>query len=334
MEAYSDIRAARAIKEVIGNSRWEGVAFAEAFLAINDLGADDEDAARIIFQKGGRSLKASKEIIPIARRDGFLPLLQHREKTGSAENPVTKLFPAFITEQRFLEFLDALIAQRSGLSYREDRGTEHSLRDFTIMEGEIELPINVKNAGTRFENASQLVGLEPDDCIPIPAYKAHAALDSPGYTPNLLYVISVDYGLITLLETMLPKLFSDGEAIVWGLLNKHTGKLVRDAEDLFISRIVRKHWPELQTMVNDKPFHVISARRAIAILQTIPKRTPGIGQRAWGTAARGEVNVHISVKTETKDWSEVAERIVQNGVIDVVKAVNRKVMKEVYDPEI
>lgn len=334
MEGYSDIRAAQAIKEVIGNSRWEGVAFAEAFLAISSLGADNEEAARIVFQKGARSLKASREIIPLARKDGLLQLLQHREKTGSAENPITKLFPAYITEQRFLEFLDALMAQRDGLSYREDRGTEHSLRDFTIMEGDVELPINVKNAGTRFENANQLVGLEPDDCIPIPAYKAHAALDSSGFTPNFLYVISVDYDLIKLLDVTLPKLFSDDEAIVWDLLNKHTGKLVRDAEDLLIGRIVRKHWPELQTMVNDKPFHVISARRAITILQTIPKRTPGIGQRAWGTAARGEVNVHISVKTETKHWSEVAERIVQKGVIDVVKAVNRKVMKEVYDPEI
>ena len=194
--------------------------------------------------------------------------------------------------------------------------------------------MNVKNAGTRFENAAQLVGLDPDVCVPIPAYKAHAALSPGGFTPNLLYVISVDYDLIDLLDKMLPMLFSDKEEIVWDLLNRHVGKLVRDAEDLFIGRIVRKHWPDLQKMVNDKPFHVISARRAIRILQTIPKETPGIGQRAWGTAARGEVNVHISVEAETKDWSEVAERIARNGVIDVVNAVNRKVMQEVYDPEI
>jgi len=334
MKDYSDIRAAQAIKEVIGASRWEGVAFAEAFLAISNQRATDEEAARIIFEKDARSLKASREIVPMARKDGFLHLLRHLERTGSAENPITKLFPAYITEQRFLEFLDALKEQRSGLDYREDRGNEHSLRDFTIVEHEIELPINVKNAGTRFENAAQLVGLAPDDCIPIPAYKANAAVESAGFTVNLLYVISVDYDLIKTLDRMLPQFFSDDEAIVWDLLNRHTGKLVRDAEDLFIGRVVRRHWPELQRVVHDKPFHVISARKAIRILQTNPKRTPGIGQRAWGTAARGEVNVHISVEAETKHWSEVAERIIRNGVTDVVKAVNRKVMQEVYDPEI
>jgi len=257
-----------------------------------------------------------------------------QESRNYRENPITKLFPASITEQRFLELLDSLKDRRPGLDYREDRGNEHSLRDFTISEQDIELPINVKNAGTRFENAAQLVGLDSDDCIPIPAYKANAAVESSGFTPNLLYVISVDYDLIKILDTMLEKLFSDDEALVWDLLNRHTGKLVRDAEDLFVGRIVRRHWPELQKVVSDKPFHVISARKALRILQTIPKRTPGIGQRAWGTSARGEVNVHISVKTETKPWSEVADRIITNGITDVVKAVNRKVLQEIYDPEI
>lgn len=334
MGDYSDMRAAEAITAVIGSSNWEGAAFAEAFLAMTKRKADDEAAARIIYNKHARSLKESKAIVSKARMDGFLQLLRPREKTGSAENPITKLFPASITEQRFLELLDALKAKRTGLDYRDDTGSGHSLRDFTLLEGDVELPLNVKNAGTRFEHAAQLVGIDPDDCIPIPAYKAHAALESEGFTPSLLYVISVDYDLIKLLEATLPKLFSDDEAIVWDLLNRHTGRLVREAEDLFVGGIVRRHWPELQTMVNDKPFHVISARRAIRILQTKPKRTPGIGQRAWGTGATAEVNVHISIEEETKHWSEVAERIIRNGVIDIVEAVNRKVMQWVYDPEI
>jgi hypothetical protein len=147
-------------------------------------------------------------------------------------------------------------------------------------------------------------------------------------------VISVDYDLIGSLDVILPKLFSGNEAIVWNLLNRHTGKLVTNAEDLFVSRIVRKHWSQLKSTINDKPFHVISARKAIRILQTNPKRTPGIGQRAWGTAATGEVNVHICLEEETKLWPVIAERIVKNGIADVVRAVNRKVRQEVYDPEI
>jgi DNA (cytosine-5)-methyltransferase 1 len=334
MEEVLEKITAQAVLEVIGDSRWEAVAFAKAYLDVTTQGVDDEAAARSLCDKGVRTLKTSREIIPVARKHGFLQLLQPREKTGSAENPITKLFPACITEQRFLEHLDDLKAQRAGLDYREDRGSGHSLRDFTLWENDVELPINVKNAGTRFEHAAQLVGLDPEDCMPIPAYKAHAALESGGSTPNLLYVISVDYDLIKLLDSALPKLFSHEEAIVWDLLKRHTGKQVKDAEDLFVGRIVRAHWPDLNSMVDDKPFHVISARRAIRILQTKPKRTPGIGQKAWGTAARGEVNVHISIEAETKPWPEVAERIIRNGVIDIARAVNRKVMQEVYDPEI
>jgi len=161
-----DMVAAKAIREVIGESRWEGVAFAQAYLAMHTEGVDDEQAAKLIFLKDVKTLKACREIVRSIRTDGFLRQLSPREKTGSAENPITKLFPAFITEQRFLELLDALIAQKDSLSYREDRGSGHSLRDFTVIEDDIELPINVKNAGTRFEKAAQLVGIKPDDCIP------------------------------------------------------------------------------------------------------------------------------------------------------------------------
>jgi hypothetical protein len=45
------------------------------------------------------------------------------------------------------------------------------------MENNIELPVNVRNAGARFDNAAKLVGLEPDDCVQIPARKAYAAIE-------------------------------------------------------------------------------------------------------------------------------------------------------------
>lgn len=50
--------------------------------------------------------------------------------------------------------------------------------DFTLEEAAASLPMNTKNAGARFREAKKLVGLDPDDCIPIPAYKAHGALEA------------------------------------------------------------------------------------------------------------------------------------------------------------
>jgi hypothetical protein len=325
-----DLAAAEALTAVIGNSRWEAVTLAHGYLGLLG-GTSDEEIARAIYNRGPHTLKRSRELVEALRIEGLLSLLPPRERTGSAENPITKLFPATITEQRFLELLEELCAARLNLTYSDDRESGHGFRDFTIHEGELELPINIKNAGTRFMRAKELVGLDPDDCIPIPAYKAHGALEA---NPNLLYLVSVDYDLVSSLDRLLPTLLTSEEALVWDLLNDHKGSLLRDAEDRFIFATVRKYWEELKSVARNTPFNVISARRAIRILRVKPKRTPGIGLPAWGTSARGEVNVHISIQQETTPWREVGEHISSGGVASIVSAVNRKRTEEVYDPAI
>lgn len=327
---YSDEEAARALTRVIGNCRWEAVAIAKGYVA-RTSGSSEEDSARAIFECRTHTQKKSREIVRQLAKQSFLDMLSSREKTGSAENPITKLFPATITEKRFLHLLDDFRERRDSITYSDDRETGHKLMDFTLKENDLELPINIKNAGTRFERASDLVGLDPSDCIPIPAYKAHAAIDS---LPNLLYVVSVDYDLIGNLNVLLPKMLSRDEVVVWDLLNRYAGTMVRSAEDVFIVEMVDKYWNHLEKVVQNNPFHAISARKAIRILHTLPHRTPGIGLRAWGTGASAEVNVHVSIKEDTTPWIEVRDRIVANGISDIIKAVNRKRVEEVYDPEI
>jgi hypothetical protein len=327
---YTDQEIAQALVQVVGESPWEAVALAHGYLA-SIGGSTDEAAARVIFKHGPQTLKKSKELIAQARQRGLSTLLTERKRTGSAENPITKLFPAFITEQRFLELVEELRESRPSVDYNDDRGVRYSLTDFTLIEGDEELPVNIKNAGTRFENAQQLVGIEPDDCIPIPAYKAYGAIEK---APNLLYVISVDYALIRQLNGLLPQLFSRNEAIVWDLLNRYEGSHHKKAEDLFIYSMVKRHWGQLKGIAARNPFHVISARKSVRILQTKPQRTPGIGLKAWGTGASAEVNVHISIKSETTPWDTVSSRIRSAGIINVIEAVNRRRTEIVYDPEI
>ncbi len=327
---YTDEEAAGALLVVIPESTWEAVAFAHAYVSMRS-GAADEEAARLGYDKGMPTLTRSLKLLEKAKTDGFISCLSPRKKIGKAENPVTKLFPAAITEQRFIELLDELTDAVPGLSYSDDREGSHTLTDFTLHQDRLQLPMNVKNAGTVFMRAKELVGLEPEDCIPIPAYKAHAALER---VPDLLYVVSVDYELITSIESLLPRLFDRNATITWELLNRFSGARVRSAEDAFILTIVRKHWVSIKKTVQGNPFHVISARKAIRILQRQPRRTPGIGMRAWGTGATGEVNVHISIRDETVSWNIIRERICSSGVGDIIKAVNRKRTETVYDPEI
>jgi hypothetical protein len=324
-----DKDAADALVNVVGDTRWEAVTFAHGFIA-QQGGIPLDDAARAMYDRGLKPLKKSKELLGAVGTRGFSGQLTPRKKTGSAENPITKLFPAAITEQRFLELLDEITTARPSVAYTDNREAR-SLVDFTMMEAGEELPVNIKNAGTKFEQAASLVGLAPEDCIPIPAYKAHAALTR---LPNLLYAVSVDYELVGQLQSLLPTLLDPRERIVWELLNGYTGANVRAAEDAFVTRVVRQHWAAIKAVIAANPFHIVSARKSIRVLQTKLKRTPGIGLKAWGTGAAGEVNVHLSIKEDTTPWPEVAKRIAEKGIVDVIAAVNRQVTEVVYDPEI
>jgi hypothetical protein len=318
------------VARILGESRWVGAKIAKAQVALR-AGADKEATARTLYESSSLSLSRSREIVENLRDADFESFLEERKRTGSAENPITKMFPAAVTERQFLDQLDQLRASRPQVNYRDERFTGHTLVDFTIIEDDLELPVNVKNAGTRFENAATLVGLDPDDCIPIPAYKAYDAIEKE---PNLIYAICIDYSLIAKIERGLLTRFSAEEASVWRILSKYAGTLIRDAEDSFVYSIVNRHWEEFSQNVSIPVFRIVSARKAIRILQKQPKRTPGLGLRAWGTGASAEVNVHISVTDETKRWDDIHNRIASNGVLDIVEAVNRKRTELVFDPEI
>lgn len=328
---YTDLEAAGALVATLGGCRWDAVAIAHGFLKIQE-GAGEDEVAHLIYQKGGATLKRSREIAKELKAKGFLSCLKRREKTGSAENPVTKLFPARVTKERFVEGLDRLIGKKpASLDYSDDRDSGHGLTDFTLREGDLALPINVKNAGTKFERAQDLVGFDPGDCVPIPAYKAFAALEA---VPDLLYVVSIDFDLGSVLEELLPNVLTPQEMVAWDVLSRYAGARHRSAEDLFVSSIVRRHWEKFREAAGETDFYVISARKAVRILQTNPRRTPGLGLRAWGTGANAEVNVHVSVKAEMTPWKEVERRILALGLDDILRAINRKRREEVYDPEI
>jgi hypothetical protein len=190
---------------------------------VSQSGGDHEKIARELYERNAFSLKKSREIVPKLKSQGFLGLIKKRERTGSAANPITKMFPAAITEQRFIDQLDLLREKRPTIDYTDERKSGHTLVDFCIEEGEMRLPVNVKNAGTRFENAMQLVGIDPNDCIPIPAYKAYDAIERE---PNLLYTVAVDYSLISKITEHLLPLFSADESTVWKLLNDFSGSRI------------------------------------------------------------------------------------------------------------
>ncbi len=331
--APSDEKVAEALVRLLPGASWEAVALARGYLASRG-GASDQAAVGAIREGSRIAPGRAKTLLTKSKAEGLLAAFKARERKGSAENAAPKLFPARITEQRFAELLETLSSDRSTVNPEDERDTgEYTYADFTLSEGTDRLPINVKNAGTRFANAQALVGLDPDDCIPIPAYKAFGAIESVPYS-NLVYSCSVDFELARRVGEVLKEGLSAEEALVWWILNDYTGSGVKAAEDQFVSAAVAKYWDQFRKAVSNTPFVVISARRAIRILKTKPRRTPGLGLKAWGTGVAGEVNVHVSIKEDMTPWEVVRDRIVSKGVGDILKAVGRRRQEWVDDPEI
>jgi len=139
---------ADSVVTILSNCRWIGACLAKAQVDLRN-GKDMDCVSRTLYENSSLSFTKSKETVALLKNNDFITLLEPRKKIGSAENPVTKLFPAAITERQFLDELDSLSEKRKAIKYRDDRFQGHTLVDFTMIEDELELPINVKNAGTR-----------------------------------------------------------------------------------------------------------------------------------------------------------------------------------------
>jgi hypothetical protein len=203
-------------------------------------------------------------------------------------------------------------------------------RDYGAQRDGLELPINVKVASTIFRKARQVVGLAPEDCIPISAYKAIGASEK---VPDLVYVDLVDFELRERVDAFMDGL--DGPlGVGWHLFSWYGGSGARKGEDSYIAALFGVHGDELKALApGSSSFRVISAHRVLAILREDPRRVPGLGVPGAGTGGFiAEVNVHVSVENETRAWDEVAAQLRQEGIQPVLDQIRRRSRVDVVDP--
>jgi hypothetical protein len=205
-------------------------------------------------------------------------------------------------------------------------------RDFGVQKDGRELPINVKVASTMFREARRVVDLDPEDCIPLGAYKAIGASER---VPALVYVYLVDFTLRERVDAFMEGLDED-LAIGWELLSWFGGRGMKRAQNQYIASLFRRHGSDLRALAPDgSSFRAISAQRALAIMRKQPRRVPGLGVKAAGTGViRGEVNIHVSVDQETKPWAVVADLLRTRGVQRVLNLVARTAPAEIPDPDL
>jgi hypothetical protein len=263
------------------------------------------------------------------RLRGALPGLESLPKP--AKNPIQafqNLVVGTIAERVFWE--DHLMSLEAygfrAVDYHE-RGEN---RDFGLQRDGLELPINVKTASSLFRTAQRQVGLAPEDCIPIGAYKAVGA---SGRIPTLVYVDLVDFTFRERVDNFIDTLGGD-LAVGWQLLSWHLGKGVRKAQDRYVQTLFERRGAQLKALAPPSTgFRVISAKRVLAIMRENPRRVPGLGIKAAGTGGfNAEVNVHISVHDETIPWDDVVGQCHDHGIQYVLDQITRTVMAEVSAP--
>jgi hypothetical protein len=211
-----------------------------------------------------------------------------------------------------------------------DYHTKGDNRDYGVKRDGAELPINVKVASTLFRNAKTVVGLEPEDCIPISAYKA---LNASQAVPDLVYVDLVDFNLRQRVDDFMDQV-DETLATGWQLLSWYGGKGGRRAEDRYVETLFARRGDELKGLAPGVTgFRVISAQRVLTILRRMPRRVPGLGVPGAGTGGFvAEVNVHVSVEQETRPWDDVAETLRAQGIAPLLDEIRRTATEEMADP--
>ncbi len=205
-------------------------------------------------------------------------------------------------------------------------------RDYAVERDGHELPINVKTASTMFRNAKQVVGLEPEDCIPISAYKAIGASER---VPDLVYVDLVDFTLREKVDGFMNAV-PGSEGLLWHLFSWYGGTGARKAQDQYVATLFERHGAELIAFGPEaRKWRVISAQRVLAIMREMPRRCPGLGVPAAGRGVfNAEVNIHVSVERETVAWDDVVDLMRREGIPGVLSRVRRREDRSIAAPTI
>ena len=235
-----------------------------------------------------------------------------------------------IAEQLFIDSALTPLA-KAGFTINDYRGVYEN-RDFGIEKDGVELPINVKVAGTRFDQA-RLVGLDPDDCIAINAKSAiHAADPKQGKAPDLILVHLAEFGVRERVDAYMASL-TGPEAMVWDLMSWHNGAGLKHAQDQFIDALFARHGTDLLAL-SDGPrnFRAISAQRVLSVLHHNTERVTQLGARG---KYNGESIVHVSKTTEMTPWSAL-ELIVRRktGIAQVLDGIRHRSSEVVASPSI
>jgi len=218
----------------------------------------------------------------------------------------------------------------------EDDRAARTDTDYRVLNGNDRrvFRINIKFFGSRFRNAKELVGLDPDDCFALATYKIKSGLDKQDEEslPYLFVIVGVPDLTGDKVGTVIPENLRHLCALI-----HHAPKAVgkRGIEDAIVGRLMHTQPDEVRDaldgfreQIDAAQWHVLSARRADQLLRE------KLFERVYAVRVRGfarnypnaELDMHFSLKTDLTPLLKFLNGIKQDGLNKAMVQLERGTM--------
>lgn len=249
------------------------------------------------------------------------PKVQQKAKKG--ELMVGQLMIGTLAEQAF----EAIYRERLGKSeFKLDdyRGSRNDT-DYRVLNGGGRplFRINSKFHGSRFRQAKEMVGLEPEDCFPLATYKIWSARqkEEAEHLPYLFLVISSP---ITA-ESVAANVPAAFRTLVRYVHASGVGEGKRDLEERIVGLLLKDpafavHAAKWRTDLAKATWRVFSARRAERLLrEKLWDRVFAVRTRNFNQAFRNaELDMHFSMSVDMTLLDDLLTILAKEGSQGIV----------------
>jgi len=187
--------------------------------------------------------------------------------------------------------------------------------------------INIKFHGARFRRASELVGLDPNDCFALATYKIHSALQKQEQEglPYFFAIVGVPHLSGEIVGGLIPSRLVDAAAI---FQRSPKTQHKRDFEDSVVDHLVSTtHQVISETIgkIKEAEWYMISARRADKLLrQLLFERVYALRIRGFAQQFRGaELDMHFSLCADLIPLKKFLQILGEGGQTKITTLMER-----------
>lgn len=214
----------------------------------------------------------------------------------------------------------------------EDSRGARTDTDYRVLNGQGRpvFRMNIKFHGTLFRQAKELVGLEPADCFALATYKIKQGLDKQNaeVLPYVFVVVSSPVSALNV-GAAIPRDFIHLACLVHASKRvagkrKVEEKIVECLADGRVSSFVGT-LTELQGMIAQAPWRILSARRAEKLLRDhLFERVYAVRVRGFTRSYRNaEVDMHLSLTSDMTPLADLLAKIADTGLHRVAGELER-----------